>query len=99
MYRFDDLPWLYGCNLVDNGISMKGRIAFIFRGKCDFFTKIKNTFHYEPDAIVIINNNQYIGIPRISYHDCKYQGISHLHKLKPTQKFYNIFKRRRTFIL
>lgn len=99
MYRFDDLPWLYGCNPVDNGISMKGRIAFMFRGKCDFFTKIKNTFHYEPDAIVIINNNQYIGIPRISYHDCKYKCISRLHKLKPTQKINDIFKRHRTFIL
>ena len=73
LYRFDDLPWCYGCNPADFGISIKNRIAFIFRGRCDYFTKIKNTFPYEPDAIIIINSKQYHGIPRISYHDCKYQ--------------------------
>ena len=63
LYRFDDLPWCYGCNPADFGISIKNRIAFVFRGRCDYFTKIKNTFPYEPDAIIIINNKQYHGIP------------------------------------
>ena len=90
-YRFDDLPWFYGCSPNDNGISLKDRIAFIFRGRCDYFTKIKNTFHYEPDAIIIINSRQYLGIPRISYHDCKCHIQSPLNKIPPTQKLYDLF--------
>ena len=66
---FADLS--YGCNSVDFGVSIRHGIAFVSRGKCNFFTKVKNTFPYQPDAIIIINNKQYNDIPRISYHSCK----------------------------
>ena len=66
---FANIP--YGCNSVDFEVSIRHRIAFVSRGKCNFFTKVKNTFPYQPDAIIIINNEKYNDIPRISYHNCK----------------------------
>lgn len=47
----------YGCNETDFKNDLKDKLALVFRGKCDFDIKAKNSIKANASALVVINSD------------------------------------------
>ncbi|WP_066223437.1 PA domain-containing protein [Formosa haliotis] len=45
-----------GCNALTNAAAIKGKIALVYRGSCDFVVKVKNAQNAGAIGVIVINN-------------------------------------------